>query len=881
MDAHRMQPQQVLDALGVDAAQGLNSADVPARRERYGANEFTREKPPSVFRRILENLKDPMLVMLIIAVAITLGVNLFQYFTGGHADFVECLGIFIAIALSVGITVVMEGKSAKAFEALSRMNENVVVRVIRDGQTQLLPQQALVVGDVLLLGTGDRLPADGRLLESTALLADESSLTGESVPVHKDAGFVCEGEATPIAERANMLYSGCFVTGGSGKMVVTAVGDQTEFGKIARELTRAGQSTTPLQEKLAKLGKRIALLGTIAAALAFVVQLVMEIVHGTASFDSISQIFITSIVLVVAAVPEGLTTIVAVSLAMNVIKMSRNNALVKKMAACETVGSVNVICSDKTGTLTQNRMTVEQVCDHGTLVAPAETRSAVLLENFCINGTADVDFSGDTPKFLGNPTECALLVAARHAGQDYTALREVADVVHTYPFSSDVKRMTTIVRITGGWRAYMKGSPEKVLSMCASGGEGMEEKITSFQEKAFRVIGFAHRDFTELPDPETQRDEIEREMQFDGFVAIRDPIRPEVLEAVKSCRGAGIEVKMLTGDNLVTASAIATELGILDEGHVAVEAGELEALDNEALAARLPSIRVIARSTPGIKMRVVNALKARGNVVAVTGDGVNDAPAIKNADVGVAMGITGTEVSKEASDIVLLDDSFSTIVTAVQWGRSIFENFQRLILFQLTVNVSSVLAVLLCIFLGYPAPFTALQLLWINIIMDGPPALALGLEPRGDDLMQRAPTPRSASILTRDMLARIGCTAVYIFGIFLAQRIGNFLGAAEAEMATVLFTMFVVAQLFNALCCREMGDAWIGRHLLRNRLLLLILPVTFLLQVVIVQWGGALFDTVPLSLAMWGKILLVGLTVIPVSELCRLVLRLLRRRKKA
>lgn len=876
MDAFMESVKQTLDRLQVDQEKGLLAKQVEKNRKEYGENYFSKEKPKSLGRRIFEASTEPMLIMLLIAAFITLGVNIARAVTGGEADFLECVGIFVAISLSVVITVVMEGKSAKAFETLSKIGEETPVKVIRDGNVCLIPQREVVTGDILCVATGDKLPADGRILECTELMADESALTGESMPVHKKAELVFYNPKLPVAERKNILYSGCFITGGHGTIVVTGVGDHTEFGKIARELAVTDNSSTPLQEKMAALGKKITILGAAAAAVVFLIQLAIFIARGTANLDTVSEAFITSIVLIVAAVPEGLPTIVAVSLAINIIKMSKQNALVKKMIACETVGCINVVCSDKTGTLTENRMTVTNIYSHGRMLKPEELQNVHLLENFCVNSTADVRFEGNAVKFIGNPTECALLTAADKAGKSYGDMRSEAEIEHVYPFSSELKYMATVVGRGEEIELFVKGSPEKLMAMCdlsAEEKECIEEEIAKFQRKACRVIGFAHKRTNRELDYETERELLEQGIIFDGFAAITDPIRQDVYEAAKKCKHAGIELKMLTGDNILTATAIAGELGLLDEDHIAMEATDIEEFTDEELRERIPHIRVIARSTPAIKMRVVNALKELGNVVAVTGDGINDAPAIKNADVGIAMGITGTEVSKEASDIVLLDDSFTTIVKAIQWGRGIYENFQRFIQFQLTVNLSSVIVVLASILAGFAAPFTALELLWINIIMDGPPALTLGLEPIRGDLMKQKPTPRNASIVSKSMLSRIVVNGVFISIVFMGQHWTNFLGGSKEEQSTILFTLFVVFQLFNALNSRELTNVSIFKNIGNNRLMLGVFAGTFALQFLITQFGGIVFGTVPLSLAMWGKILLTGLSVVVLSEVVKLIKR--------
>jgi Ca2+-transporting ATPase len=766
--------EDLICRLNTNSSVGLTTQQAAQNQAKYGSNTLTREKPESLVKRILGAASEPMILMLVMAGVIALIVNIIRASTGGEADFLECVGIFAAISLSVIITVVMEGKSAKAFEALSKISEDTMIKVLRNGDTVMLGQKELVVGDILLLSTGDKIPADGRLLESMGLAADESALTGESVPAKKDAVSIITDEKTPLAERYNMLYSGNYITSGYCKMVVTAVGDSTEFGKITAELTKTVRASTPLQEKLARLGKTITILGVIAAAIVFITEIISFAISGGLVFEEVLEAFVTSIVLIVAAVPEGLPTIVAVSLSINIIKLSSQNALVKKMIASETVGCINVICSDKTGTLTENKMTVSAFYDSKWHEKPSELSSNWIVHNVCLNTTADISQNGT---FIGNPTECAMLNfyessdVRKKSGKSYKDERSDHDVLHAFPFSSELKHMTTISKVDGKIISYVKGSPECVFSMCDisdSKRSVIEQYITKAQKKAMRVIAFAHKELNGMRDYEDQRNHVEMEtnMVFDGFMAIADPLRADVYEAVKNCRLAGIDLKILTGDNIVTATAIANELNVLSKDHIAVEAKDIADFSDDELLKMLPKISVIARSTPTIKMRVVKLLKTQGNVVAVTGDGINDAPALKNADVGIAMGISGTEVSKEASDIVLLDDSFSTIVKAIAWGRGIYENFKRFIQFQLTVNVSSVIVVFTSIILGLKAPFTALQLLWINIIMGGPPALTLGLEPIYDDLMSRPPTKRSDNIVSKAMLIRIGLTGAYISIIF-------------------------------------------------------------------------------------------------------------------
>ena len=683
MEFFNQTSEETLQALQADKANGLTPEKVRENAEKFGRNEFTKAGRKSLLRRIWEASTEPMLILLFFAWIITIAVNSVSAAKGGHFDVYECIGIFVAIIISVILTVVMEGRSAKAFDALNKIKDGIEIKVVRGGVVQYVPQQELVVGDIVFLETGNKVAADGRLLESVSLTSDESSLTGESAPVEKDADAVLQNPDTPVAERVNMVYSGCFITGGTGKMVVTDVGDNTQFGLIAREIQTGGGGQTPLQEKMARLGKTITVIGGIFAALIFLIQLVVFLVQGEATFESISSVFITSIVLMVAAVPEGLPTIVAISLSINIARMAKQNALVKKMVACETIGCINVICSDKTGTLTENRMTVTDIWSQGAFKEVQDFKDPVMLTNFCLNSTADLYEEGNLVRFVGNPTEGALLVAAEKSGTYYKKMRESAEISDLFPFSSDTKNMTSCVKNGAGYTIYTKGSPEKILALCDVAEPErlkIEEAIVGLQKRARRVLAFAHKDTDARP---LSREDAENGMKFDGFVGIADPLRAEVKDAVHACKTAGIEVKMLTGDNIVTATAIADELGLLGEGNIAVEASYLENLSDEEFSKVLPSVRVIARSTPLLKMRVVKELKSKGNVVAVTGDGINDAPALKNADVGIAMGISGTEVSKEAADIVLLNDSFSTIVTTVKWGRGIYENFKRFIQFHL------------------------------------------------------------------------------------------------------------------------------------------------------------------------------------------------------
>lgn len=864
---HSLEKESVLRALHTAEKEGLSDAARKANLERYGRNTLEKKKKKSLFSRILESLTEPMLLILVFSLAITFGANLGKFLKSGEGDFIECAGILFSIVLSVTISLVMEGSSERAFRLLAKMYDNVHIRVIRGGKTVYLPQEELCVGDIVLLSGGDKIAADGRLLSCVDFRADESALTGESAPVKKDADLVLNA-STPLAERRNMVYAGTFAEQGTAVMAVTAVGGGTEMGNIAGELSGKVDMNSPLQQKLAKLGKVVTAVGAVAAVIVFVLSIVRLALGGNLSFETVGDVFITSIVLVVAAVPEGLPTIVAVSLALNMIKLARENALIRKLIATETAGCVSVICSDKTGTLTENRMTVDSVCAGEYCQLPEKVSREILKQNFALNATAEIVRGGKKTEYRGNATECALLTALEKADKGYyERARERYPVLGGVPFSSERKYMMTTIGLEKGTRTLLKGAPEAVLPMTNLTAEQRRSVLTRIgarQKQARRVIAFAHADG--WSDGE--------KFIFDGFVTITDPVRKDVKDAVRLCRRAGIEVKMLTGDNYLTASAVARELNLIQSDAEVISASDLEGLSDDDLKKLLRRVKVVARSTPATKLAVVRALKECGEVVAVTGDGINDAPAIRHADVGIAMGVTGAEITKEASDVVLLDDSFSTIVKAVCFGRNVYRNLQRFIMFQLTVNVSAVLVIIASLLLGYPAPFNTLQLLWINIIMDGPPALTLGLEAMDRSLMNGKPVPRGESIVTLKMFLRILIHGGYIAAVFLLQLSFDFLRIPAGESAAAFFTIFVLFQLFNAFNSRELGKRSALYGFRRNKWMPIAFGLTFLLHVVIVQFGGALFGISPLSFLSWVKVIAAASSVVVISEIYKAVYRI-------
>jgi len=857
---HSKSKIEVLKTFGTNEQAGLTEKEIFENRKKYGANVIDKAKQKNVIMRVLGALSEPMMIILCFALAITFGVNIGKYLKTGDGDFIECVGIFCAVVISSAITVVMEGRSEKAFELLSKMNDNILVKVRRSGEIKLIPQSEVVVGDVVLIESGNKIVADGRLLKANSLSVDESMLTGESKPRNKKSD-VTVSEKSSISERVNMVYGGTLVVGGSGEMLVTAVGAHAEFGRIAGELQKRNKISSPLNEKLSRLGKVVTAIGGISAVIVFAISLTRLIVLGKADFASVQEIFIESVVLIVAAVPEGLPTIVAISLSINVMKLAKENAIIKKLVATETVGCVSVICSDKTGTLTCGKMKVEKICSGDSRFG--FNAIDVIKENILINSTADFVYDNGKGEFKGNPTECALLdyIYGKN-GAEVEGKRQKYCVLDREEFSSENKYMSTKTRKNGDICIFYKGAIEKIFDICSlekKDRERTNKSVREYAKDAKRVIAFAH---TESGQP-----------KFDGFAVISDPIRRDVKEAVASCKSAGIKVKVLTGDNLETAFAIARELQIASCGSEVANGVDIEKLNDAQLSARLQKVSVIARCTPLLKLRVVKALMNSGEVVAVTGDGINDAPAIKQADIGIAMG-SGSEIAKEAGDIVLLDDSFSTIVKAISFGRNVFNNFKRFIMFQLSVNFSAVLTVLAFLFVGLKSPFNALQLLWLNIIMDGPPALTLGFEAPSQRLMIEKPKLRTDNLVDRKTLMRIIVHSVYMSAVILCQATFNFLGAMPLEQSGVIFTLFVFMQLFNAFNCKQIGKESIFKNFFSNRSMLLAFGIVSVMQVLITQFGGSVFETYPLSFSMWVKIIAISSTILLVSEVSKLVYRI-------
>ncbi|HGL3952447.1 TPA: calcium-translocating P-type ATPase, PMCA-type, partial [Clostridioides difficile] len=887
---YNVDKEEVTKDLSVNPEKGLSESEVKTRREKYGLNEFTPKEEGSFWDDLKESLSEPMIVILIIAAVVSAVIG----------ETHDAIGIVGAIAIGIAIGMITEGRSKKAAEALSKLTENIEVKVLRDGEVHQISKSELVPGDIVYIETGDMVPADGRLIESINLKIREDMLTGESDDVSKKCDVVVSMEEIeskgavvvqePIpAKQINMVFGGTLVAYGRGALVVTSIGDNSEMGKIAQNLSETDEQT-PLQIKLGNLGGLIAKVSSAVAGLLFIFMVFQMISKNVLnvdmsgilpfleSIDPVKTAFTVCVALIVAAVPEGLPTMINMTLAITMQKMAKINALVTKKEACETIGSVSVICSDKTGTLTENRMTVEVAYVDGRYIESSEEEiNSYFEENCMINSTADVEHNDGDIKYLGSATECALLLYYKNV--DYRQVRKNSNIVAQNPFTSDSKRMTSVIGQDNHHVLLSKGAPEVLLELCSHIQRGKDivpltenikheilEEIKKLQIKSMRTLGFAYKEISQAEEEAAVTAEsdamnvsaMENNLVFSGFVGIRDPLRKDVIESVNTANKAGVSVKMLTGDNINTARAIGEELGLLKNNMRVVEASYIDTLDDEELKQEIQSISIVARSKPDSKMRIVSALQKSGDVVAVTGDGINDAPALSKADVGIAMGISGTEVSKNAADIILTDDSFSTIVKGIKWGRGIYDNFQRFVQFQLTVNVIAFLVAIISQVMGQEMPFTTIQLLWVNIIMDGPPALALGLEPVRDHVLNRKPVDRKANIISKSMVYTIVLNAFYITAILMLQSTFNFLGVDEAHKGTVMFALFAFSALFNAFNCREFNADSIFPNFTHNKLALQIIVLTGIAQVIFTQLFQDFFNSVAMDFMTWVKVLCVA-----------------------
>lgn len=791
MSYHSLDWKEVLDKLSTSKDSGLSSSAVKNLLEKYGENRLAEKKKKGVIARFFDQFRDAMIIILIIAAIVSFAVVVIEK---NWAELFEPALILLIVVLNAIMGVMQESKAEKALDALKNMSAPHA-RVIRDGKEAVIEAAGLVPGDIIKLEAGDFIPADARLIESVSLKSEESALTGESVPSEKDANAIV-GEKAPLGDRANMVFSGCSVTYGTALAVVTATGMDTEMGKIAGLLEGAGDSSTPLQKKLAQLGKYLGFMALAACAVIFVV--------GVLNNIKVLDIFMTAVSLAVSAIPEGLPAIVTIVLSIGVQRMVKRNALIRRLPAVETLGSASVICSDKTGTLTQNRMTLTKAyIDGGELEditdnCSDDIKNLLKLGALCCDGS--VVFVDEKEQHIGDPTETAIVLAAHKNGMAKDVINAECPRVASLPFDSDRKLMSTVNNINGKLTVIVKGAFDVMAERCVSGDIDTARKVTEeMSEQALRVLAIGYKEINELPK-EITTESLETGLTFLGLVGMIDPPREEARDAVAVCREAGIKPVMITGDHIVTATAIAKDLGIYQEGDRAITGVELDKMTDDELDAVVESISVYARVSPENKIRIVKAWQRKDKVVSMTGDGVNDAPALKAADIGCAMGITGTDVAKGAADMTLTDDNFATIVEAVREGRGIYSNIKKVVGFLLGTNIGEVICVFVAMLLWHKTPLLSMQLLWINLVTDSLPAIALGMEEVESDIMTREPKPKKEGIFAGGLGVRVVLQGL-MFAILslVAFKIGfNALGDIGGQtMAFMVLALSQVVQAFN------------------------------------------------------------------------------------
>ena len=795
MDYHSKSKTEVLNALSTDSEKGLSAVKVQELQVKYGENRLKEKKKKTTLQRFFDQFKDAMIIILIVAAIVSFSIVCVERNWG---ELFEPLLILLIVVLNAVMGVYQEGKAERALDALKNMSAPHA-RVIRDGVEKIVGASLLVPGDIIKLEAGDFVPADARLLHSVSLKSEESALTGESVPSEKDAEAEVS-EKAPLGDRSNMVFSGCSITYGTALAVVTAIGMDTEMGKIAGLLEGESDGQTPLQKKLAQLGKYLGFMALAACAVVFVVGLLngLDPLH----------LFMTAVSLAVSAIPEGLPAIVTVVLSIGVQRMVKKNALIRRLPAVETLGSASVICSDKTGTLTQNRMTlVKAYIDGGEIVEINNTLDDKIKEllcygTLCCDGSVNVD--GEKIEHIGDPTETAIVYAALKAGFAKDNLNEKFPRLCELPFDSDRKLMTSVNNIGGKNIVIVKGAFDMMVPRCIMGDLQKAKVMTEqMSEDALRVLAIAYKVIDTIPDVPTSEN-LENGLTLMGLVGMIDPPRPEAKAAVATCRRAGIKPVMITGDHVVTARAIAKEIGIYENGDRAITGAELDAMTEEDLDQNVESISVYARVSPENKIRIVKAWQRKGKVVSMTGDGVNDAPALKAADIGCAMGITGTDVAKSASDMTLTDDNFATIVDAVKEGRGIYANIKKVVGFLLGTNIGEVITVFVAMLLWHKTPFLSMQLLWINLVTDSLPAIALGMEAVESDIMDRDPKPKDEGIFAGGLGVRVVLQGVLFAVLALVGfKLGwSQLGSVKSGQ-TLAFMVLALSQVMQAFNMRS------------------------------------------------------------------------------
>lgn len=848
---HNASAQEVLHELGSDITAGLAEGQAQELLAQYGENKLREKKKKSSFRRFCDQFKDVMILILIAAAMISFAVACVE---GETKEFFEPMLILLIVVLNAIMGVMQESKAERALDALKGMSAPHA-RVIRDGEEKVIDAVKLVPGDIIRLEAGDFVPADARLLRSVSLKSEESALTGESVPSEKDAEAIVS-ENAPLGDRDNMVFSGCSITYGTATAVVTATGMDTEMGKIANLLDSEEDSQTPLQNKLAQLGKYLGVLALAACAIIFVV----GIANGIPALD----IFMTAVSLAVSAIPEGLPAIVTIVLSIGVQRMVKKNAIIRRLPAVETLGSASVICSDKTGTLTQNRMTLVKAYTDGSDTAEAissqcsdAVRRLLTLGTLCCDGS--VVFHDGEEQHIGDPTETAIVLAAHNNGMPKDELNKEYPRLAEIPFDSDRKLMTTVNRMNGKNIVIVKGAFDVMASRCTMGDlEAARRMNDAMSSDALRVLAVAYKEIGTVPE-EPSPDELENNLTFMGLVGMIDPPRPEARAAVATCRRAGIRPVMITGDHIVTASAIAKDLGILQDGDRAVTGAELDAMTDSELDFQVESISVYARVSPENKIRIVKAWQRRDQVVSMTGDGVNDAPALKAADIGCAMGITGTDVAKGAADMTLTDDNFATIVDAVREGRGIYANIKKVVGFLLGTNIGEVITVFIAMLLWHKSPLLSMQLLWINLVTDSLPAIALGMEPVEKDIMDYRPKPKNEGLFAHGFGLRTilqGC----MFGILalIAFYLGERMTGRVEGGRTLTFMVLALSQVVQAFNMRSDHSLFKISVFTNHKLNWAVLASVALVLLVLFTPLSALFGLIRLS----GRLYLIGLGLI-------------------
>lgn len=855
--------------------EGLTKEEVLESRLRYGTNVFSEPEKVPLWIRFLQKFKDPLIIILLVAGVLSVSISFYEYFVlrEDTTVFFEPVGIFIAILLATGLAFLFEVKADREFAILNQVNDEEPVVVIREGRRLQIPKCDVVVGDIVLINTGDEIPADGLLLEAVSMNVDESTLTGEPVCYKSVADQDFDPEAT---FPTNQVLRGTKVMEGHGIFRVQAVGDATENGKVYEAARIDDSVKTPLNEQLERLGTLIARVSYGIAFLVIVGRVMMYFHHYDFEWvhfvSYVLQTVMIAVTLIVVAVPEGLPMAVTLSLAYSMRRMLKTNNLVRKMHACETMGAATVICTDKTGTLTQNVMHVYETC----FEAEGEQCQYRVCQGIAVNTTASLQIDeGTSPKVLGNPTEGALLLWLYDQGIDYRALKEEVVYEMELPFSTERKLMAVVIKTDQERILYVKGAPEIVYGKCVLSDQkkkDIQKRLLTYQEQGMRTLGFAYQRLDDTEMPIVGQQLVANQMTFLGVVAISDPVRPDVPQAVRECMEAGIAVKIVTGDTAATAREIARQVGLWsddDTDRQLITGPEFAALSDTELLERVMDLKVIARARPMDKKRLVETLQLLGQVVAVTGDGTNDAPALKAAHVGLSMG-DGTSVAKEASDITIIDNSFSSIGRAVMWGRSLYRNIQRFILFQMTVNVVACLIVLAGAFMGTEVPLTVTQMLWVNLIMDTFAAMALASLPPSTSVMKEKPRDRRSFIINRDMARQIigvGCTFFIVLICLLYRYEKN--GWSPYEQS-LFFTIFVMLQFWNMFNARAYATGESALKISGCRGFLLIAHLVFFGQLLIVTLGGRMFNVTPLRWQDWLLIISATSVVLWFGEVARL-----------